>query len=158
MAKSWLRDKTWVRQYLLPISWKLECKGEQLFKKPSAIDIFFSRVRSDKIRPNDKVAIYDLVNLAPRRPVKVTLRHSDGSNRDIVLKATFNSFGLEWIKWVLMILCRKGDLFSLSRLFLDISKKTQVNLLKKLQNLPTENQFFFLNLCQKACSNNSCYM
>ena len=64
---------------------------ETNLKKQGMLPLTFSdKADYDKIRPDDKVTLNDLVNFAPGRPVTATLHHSDGSNEDIVLNHTFN--------------------------------------------------------------------
>ncbi len=64
---------------------------ETNLKKQGMLPLTFSdKADYDKIQPEDKVTLNDLVNFAPGRPVTATLHHSDGSNEDIVLNHTFN--------------------------------------------------------------------
>jgi len=72
---------------------------ETNLKKQGMLPLTFSdKADYDKIRPDDKVTLNDLVNFAPGRPVTATLHHSDGSNEDIVLNHTFNEQQITWFK------------------------------------------------------------
>ena len=82
---------------------------------------FADKADYDKIRPDDKITLNDLVNFAPGRvstkffpisinltknlkivflfqPVVATLKHSDGSQEDITLNHTFNEQQITWFK------------------------------------------------------------
>jgi len=72
---------------------------ETNLKKQGMLPLTFSdKADYDKIRPDDKMTLNDLVNFAPGRPVVATLHHSDGSNEDITLNHTFNEQQITWFK------------------------------------------------------------
>ena len=63
---------------------------ETNLKKQGMLPLTFSdKADYDKIRPDDKVTLNDLVNFTPSRPATAPLHHSDGSNKDIVFNHTF---------------------------------------------------------------------
>ncbi|XP_022237509.1 aconitate hydratase, mitochondrial-like isoform X2 [Limulus polyphemus] len=51
-----------------------------------------------KIRPNDKVSLLGLKNLAPNKPVKCEIKHEDGSKESFNLLHTFNETQINWFK------------------------------------------------------------
>jgi len=72
---------------------------ETNLKKQGMLPLTFSdKADYDKIQPDDKITLNDLVNFAPGRPVVATLHHSDGSNEDITLNHTFNEQQITWFK------------------------------------------------------------
>merc|ERR1711988_1548002 len=72
---------------------------ETNLKKQGMLPLTFSDVADyDKIRPNDKVTLNDLVSFAPGRPVVATFKHSDGTQDDITLNHTFNEQQITWFK------------------------------------------------------------
>ncbi|MCJ8738471.1 hypothetical protein PDJAM_G00036380 [Pangasius djambal] len=52
----------------------------------------------DKIRPDDKLSITGLQNLAPGKPLHAVLKHSDGSKETVELNHTFNETQIEWFQ------------------------------------------------------------
>ncbi len=72
---------------------------ETNLKKQGMLPLTFAdKADYDKIRPDDKITLNDLVNFAPGRPVVATLKHSDGKQEDIVLNHTFNEQQITWFK------------------------------------------------------------
>jgi len=72
---------------------------ETNLKKQGMLPLTFAdKADYDKIRPDDKITLNDLVNLAPERPVEATLKHSDGTQENIVLNHTFNEPQITWFK------------------------------------------------------------
>merc|ERR1712109_321852 len=72
---------------------------ETNLKKQGMLPLTFAdKADYDKIRPDDKITLNDLVNFAPGRPVEATLKHSDGSQENIVLNHTFNEQQITWFK------------------------------------------------------------
>ena len=96
---------------------------ETNLKKQGMLPLTFAdKADYDKIRPDDKITLNDLVNFAPGRvstkfvlrpsinltknlkisylfqPVVATLKHSDGSQEDITLNHTFNEQQITWFK------------------------------------------------------------
>lgn len=70
---------------------------ETNLKKQGMLALHFSNTTDyDKIREDDAVDIVDLKTLAPGKPVKMILKHKDGSKEEISLKHTYNA---EQIKW-----------------------------------------------------------
>ena len=50
----------------------------------------------DKIREDDAVDVVDLKSLAPGKPVKMILKHKDGTKEEISLKHTYNTEQIRW--------------------------------------------------------------
>merc|ERR1712012_871836 len=72
---------------------------ETNLKKQGMLPLTFAdKADYDKIRPDDKITLNDLVNFAPGRPVEATLKHSDGSQENIILNHTFNEQQITWFK------------------------------------------------------------
>merc|ERR1711899_60480 len=72
---------------------------ETNLKKQGMLPLTFSdKADYDKIRPDDKVTLNDLINFAPGRPVVATFKHSDGTQDDITLNHTFNEQQITWFK------------------------------------------------------------
>merc|ERR1719410_1992152 len=72
---------------------------ETNLKKQGMLPLTFSdKADYDKIKPDDKITLNDLVNFAPGRPVEATLKHSDGSQENIILNHTFNEQQITWFK------------------------------------------------------------
>jgi len=72
---------------------------ETNLKKQGMLPLTFSdKADYDKIQPDDKITLNDLVNFAPGRPVVATLHHSNGSQEDITLNHTFNEQQITWFK------------------------------------------------------------
>merc|ERR1712142_855450 len=72
---------------------------ETNLKKQGMLPLTFSdKADYDKIKPDDKITLTDLVNFAPGRPVEATLKHSDGTQENITLNHTFNEQQITWFK------------------------------------------------------------
>merc|ERR1711874_246247 len=72
---------------------------ETNLKKRGMLPLTFAdKADYDKVRPDDKITLNDLVNFAPGRPVEATLKHSDGSQENIILNHTFNEQQITWFK------------------------------------------------------------
>jgi aconitate hydratase len=52
----------------------------------------------DKVRPDDRVSLVGLKQLAPGKSVKCVLKHKDGSKDEIELRHTLNEGQIEWFK------------------------------------------------------------
>ncbi|OYV92749.1 MAG: hypothetical protein B7Z68_09815, partial [Acidobacteria bacterium 21-70-11] len=52
----------------------------------------------DKVREGDRVSIVGLAGLAPGQPVKVVLRHADGSADEFACRHTFNADQVGWFR------------------------------------------------------------
>lgn len=52
----------------------------------------------DKVREGDRVSIVGLAGLAPGQPVKVVVRHADGSADEIACRHTFNADQIGWFR------------------------------------------------------------
>ena len=52
----------------------------------------------DKIREDDKISILELNNLAPGKPVKCIISHSNGTKEEISLSHSYNQSQIEWFK------------------------------------------------------------
>lgn len=51
-----------------------------------------------KIKPSDKISLIDLAAIAPGKPIKCVVKHSDGSHEIINLLHTMNLGQIEWFK------------------------------------------------------------
>jgi len=72
---------------------------ETNLKKQGMLPLTFAdKADYDKVRPDDKITLNDLVNFAPGRPVEATLKHSDGTQENIILNHTFNEPQIAWFK------------------------------------------------------------
>jgi aconitate hydratase A / 2-methylisocitrate dehydratase len=52
----------------------------------------------DEIREDDRVSVLGLADLAPGRPVRVRLTHSDGSTHEFDTSHTFSDDQVEWFR------------------------------------------------------------
>ncbi|XP_065826162.1 aconitate hydratase, mitochondrial-like [Oscarella lobularis] len=52
----------------------------------------------DKIRPDDRLSLTNLKDMAPGKPVQCTVRHSDGSSDSFLLNHTMNDLQLSWFQ------------------------------------------------------------
>ncbi|MER3524704.1 MAG: aconitate hydratase [Ignavibacteria bacterium] len=52
----------------------------------------------DKVREDDRVSIVGLKTFAPGKPLRMILKHSDGSVDEILLNHSFNENQIEWFK------------------------------------------------------------
>jgi aconitate hydratase len=72
---------------------------ETNLKKQGVLALVFADPKDyDKIQEDDRVTISDLQNLAPGKPVKMTLKHKDGKSEDIQLKHSYNAEQLKWFR------------------------------------------------------------
>lgn len=72
---------------------------ETNLKKQGLLPLTFKTASDyDKVRPDDKVSLIGLKKLAPGKPVKCVLKHSDGSEDTIELEHSFNEEQIEWFK------------------------------------------------------------
>ncbi len=70
---------------------------ETNLKKQGLLALTFSDPADyDRIREDDRISIVDLSDLAPSRPVKAIVHHSDGSEEEISLNHSFAEEQLEW--------------------------------------------------------------
>ena len=71
---------------------------ETNLKKQGMLPLTFADPKDyDKIKEDDKVDLL-ISNLAPDKPVKMIVKHSDGSKDEVMLNHTFNSAQIEWFK------------------------------------------------------------
>lgn len=52
----------------------------------------------DKLRENDRVSIVGLKTFAPGKPLRMILKHTDGTVDEILLNHSFNEHQIEWFK------------------------------------------------------------
>ena len=52
----------------------------------------------EKVRPDDRVSLIGLSELAPGKPVKCVLKHQDGKQDEFLLNHTLNEGQIEWFK------------------------------------------------------------
>uniref|UniRef100_A0A671M7M6 Aconitate hydratase, mitochondrial n=1 Tax=Sinocyclocheilus anshuiensis TaxID=1608454 RepID=A0A671M7M6_9TELE len=72
---------------------------ETNLKKQGLLPLTFSNPADyDKICPDDKISIVGLKSLAPGKPLKAVIKHSDGSTETIELNHTFNETQIEWFQ------------------------------------------------------------
>lgn len=72
---------------------------ETNLKKQGVLALHFATPADyDKIREDDLVDITGLNDLAPGQPVKMTLKHKDGSKETVDLKHTYNAEQLRWFR------------------------------------------------------------
>uniref|UniRef100_A0A672SWA0 Aconitate hydratase, mitochondrial n=1 Tax=Sinocyclocheilus grahami TaxID=75366 RepID=A0A672SWA0_SINGR len=72
---------------------------ETNLKKQGLLPLTFSNPADyDKICPDDKISIVGLKSLAPGKPLKAVIKHSDGSSETIELNHTFNETQIEWFQ------------------------------------------------------------
>jgi aconitate hydratase len=71
---------------------------ETNLKKQGMLPLTFANpVDYDKIRENDKVTL-QVSELAPEKPVKMILKHADGTADEILLNHTMNESQIKWFK------------------------------------------------------------
>ncbi len=58
---------------------------------------FVNSADYDRVQEKDLIDL-DVVNLNPGKPVKMTLKHSDGSKEEVLLKHTYSTDQLHWFK------------------------------------------------------------
>ncbi len=70
---------------------------ETNLKKQGMLALHFSTPADyDKIREDDAVDLVDLKSLSPGKPVKMVLKHKDGTKEEISLKHTYNTEQIRW--------------------------------------------------------------
>ena len=72
---------------------------ETNLKKQGVLPLTFANPSDyDKTRPEDRVALSGLTELAPGSTVKLTLRHADGTEEQVDLQHTLNASHIEWFR------------------------------------------------------------
>lgn len=72
---------------------------ETNLKKQGLLPLTFANPADyDKIQPSDKISLLDLKNLAPGKPVKAEIKHSNGKVESISLNHTMNEQQIEWFR------------------------------------------------------------
>lgn len=72
---------------------------ETNLKKQGVLALYFmNNADYDKIREDDVVDLVDLKSIAPGKPVKMNIKHKDGSKESIDLKHTYNAEQIGWFK------------------------------------------------------------
>jgi len=72
---------------------------ETNLKKQGMLPLTFSNPSDyDKIQPDDKISLVGLKDLAPGKPVKCIIKHSNGKTEEISLNHTLNEGQIEWFK------------------------------------------------------------
>uniref|UniRef100_A0A1I7YVK7 Aconitate hydratase, mitochondrial n=1 Tax=Steinernema glaseri TaxID=37863 RepID=A0A1I7YVK7_9BILA len=72
---------------------------ETNLKKQGMLPLTFSNTADyDKVNPDDRISLIGLKNLAPGKPVKCVLKHSNGSSDEIWLNHTMNEQQIEWFQ------------------------------------------------------------
>ncbi|MCB9258069.1 MAG: aconitate hydratase [Ignavibacteriales bacterium] len=72
---------------------------ETNLKKQGMLPLTFDNPADyDKIKEDDKISLIGLKDLAPDSQVKMIVKHSDGSNDEMMLNHTFNTNQIEWFK------------------------------------------------------------
>jgi len=72
---------------------------ETNLKKQGLLPLTFANPSDyDKIQPSDKISLLDLKNLAPGKPVKAEIKHSNGKVESISLNHTMNEQQIEWFR------------------------------------------------------------
>uniref|UniRef100_A0A0M3HSI8 Aconitate hydratase, mitochondrial n=1 Tax=Ascaris lumbricoides TaxID=6252 RepID=A0A0M3HSI8_ASCLU len=73
--------------------------AETNLKKQGMLPLTFASASDyDKVLPDDKVSLLGLKDLAPGKPVKCVLKHTNGKSDEIWLNHTFNEQQIEWFK------------------------------------------------------------
>lgn len=68
-------------------------------KKQGLLPLTFANASDyDKIKPDDKISLVGLAQLAPGKPVRCIIKHSDNSTEEISLNHTMNEGQIEWFK------------------------------------------------------------
>ena len=71
---------------------------ETNLKKQGMLPLTFADPKDyDKIKEDDKVDLL-ISSLAPEKPVKMIVKHKDGSKDEVMLNQTFNAAQIEWFK------------------------------------------------------------
>lgn len=72
---------------------------ETNLKKQGMLPLTFANPSDyDKIKPDDKISILGLKNVAPGKPVTCRITHKDGKSEEIQLNHTFNAPQIEWFR------------------------------------------------------------
>ncbi|XP_065898559.1 aconitate hydratase, mitochondrial-like [Dysidea avara] len=72
---------------------------ETNLKKQGILPLTFAEPADyDKVRPDDRVSILGLKDLAPGKDLKCVLKHSDGSSEEVTLNHTMNTAQINWFK------------------------------------------------------------
>ena len=72
---------------------------ETNLKKQGMLALTFAdKADYDKVQEDDEMDIIGLTNFTPGEPLKMVLRHKDGSTHEIVLNHTYNSQQIDWFK------------------------------------------------------------
>ncbi|KAJ3326680.1 aconitate hydratase, partial [Gonapodya sp. JEL0774] len=67
--------------------------------KQGVLPITFANPKDyDLIRPDDKIDIVGLSTVTPGVPLKLVIKHKDGSSDQITVNHTFNEGQIEWFK------------------------------------------------------------
>jgi aconitate hydratase len=83
---------------------------ETNLKKQGMLPLTFDNPADyDKVKEDDKIDL-DVKGIAPGEKVKVTIKHSDGSNDEVMLNHTMNKQQIEWFKVgsALNLIAKKG--------------------------------------------------
>ena len=72
---------------------------ETNLKKQGILALTFSNPDDyEKIQEDDRISLVGLNEIAPQKPVKCILSHSDGTDEEILLSHSYNQSQLEWFK------------------------------------------------------------
>ena len=72
---------------------------ETNLKKQGILALTFSNTNDyDKILEDDRISLIDLNSLEQSKPVKCLIKHSDGTNEEILLNHSYNNSQIEWFK------------------------------------------------------------
>jgi aconitate hydratase len=72
---------------------------ETNLKKQGLLPLTFANAADyDRVQERDRVSIHGLAQLAPGKPLRVTLEHADGSRDEIEARHTFSAEQIAWFK------------------------------------------------------------
>jgi aconitate hydratase len=72
---------------------------ETNLKKQGMLPLVFAKPSDyDKVREDDRVSIVGLAGFSPASPLRMLLRHSDGTIDEVVLNHSFNANQIHWFK------------------------------------------------------------
>jgi aconitate hydratase len=72
---------------------------ETNLKKQGMLALTFANKEDyDKVLEDDTIDIVGLLSFTPGRPLKMVLRHKDGSTHEVILNHTYNQPQIEWFK------------------------------------------------------------
>jgi len=72
---------------------------ETNLKKQGILALIFANPEDyDKIREDDRISIIGLKDFAPNKPLKMIVKHSDGTTDEILLNHSYNENQIEWFK------------------------------------------------------------